>query len=160
MHNYALSAVFEMSIPFVQSMAMEKSRRRSDHKLMIQACLEFVELLRYQFVAPGHINVLETRVYKTWIKWCARRHPRSRLLGLIDSRVLLGEALVRPLRAGLQVAPCAASSAPLFPTSSVLPCTPEACMFTLPATARMVPRVAPLLRPLPRVGRLALVASR
>lgn len=55
-------------------------------------CLEFVELLRYKFAKPGHINVLECRAYKTWIKWCAVRHPRSRLLGLIDSRVLLGAA--------------------------------------------------------------------
>eukprot|EP00439_Symbiodinium_sp_Y106_P019028 s5802_g2.t1 len=28
--------------------------------------------------------------YKTWLKWCSTRHPNSRLLGLIDSRVLLG----------------------------------------------------------------------
>ena len=55
-------------------------------------CLEFVELLRYKFAVPGHINILECRAYKTWIKWCARRHPRCRLLGLIDSRVLLGAA--------------------------------------------------------------------
>ena len=55
-------------------------------------CLEFVELLRYKFAGPGHINVLECRAYKTWIKWCAKRHPRCRLLGLIDSRVLLGAA--------------------------------------------------------------------
>ena len=45
-----------------------------------------------KFAAPGHINVLESRAYKTWIKWCAKRHPRCRLLGLIDSRVLLGAA--------------------------------------------------------------------
>ncbi|CAE7648076.1 unnamed protein product [Symbiodinium sp. CCMP2592] len=55
-------------------------------------CLEFVELLRYKFAAPGHINILECRAYKTWIKWCAKRHRGCRLLGLIDSRVLLGAA--------------------------------------------------------------------
>ncbi|CAE7810303.1 unnamed protein product [Symbiodinium sp. CCMP2592] len=52
--------------------------------------LPFVELLRFRFRKRGHINVQETRTYKTWLKWCSRRHPRSRLLGLIDSRVLLG----------------------------------------------------------------------
>ena len=54
--------------------------------------LEFCELLRYKFLSPGHINVLETRAYKTWLKWCARHHPNSRIVGLIDSRVLLGSA--------------------------------------------------------------------
>ena len=72
--------------------------------------LEFRELLRYKFSRPSHINVLETRSYKTWLKWCAIRHPHSRLLGLIDSRVLLGaaakgrsssEALCRVLRSSL-----------------------------------------------------------
>ena len=55
-------------------------------------CLDFDEVLRYKFGAPGHINVLEARAYKTWLKWCAKRHPNSRLVGLIDSRVLLGSA--------------------------------------------------------------------
>ena len=55
-------------------------------------CLDFGEVLRYKFGAPGHINVLEARAYKTWLKWCAKRHPNSRLVGLIDSRVLLGSA--------------------------------------------------------------------
>ena len=52
--------------------------------------LEFWELLRYRFKKHGHINILETRCYKTWLKWCSSRHPNSRLSGLIDSRVLLG----------------------------------------------------------------------
>ncbi|CAE7035684.1 unnamed protein product [Symbiodinium sp. CCMP2592] len=55
-------------------------------------CLDFRELLRYKFRKGGHINILEARAYKTWIKWCSRRLPHSRLLGLIDSRVLLGAA--------------------------------------------------------------------
>ena len=54
--------------------------------------LEFKELLRYRFGGENHINILETRSYKTWLKWCSTRHPNSRLLGLIDSRVLLGAA--------------------------------------------------------------------
>ena len=54
--------------------------------------LPFRELLRFRFRQHGHINVLETRVYKTWLKFCARRYSACRLLGLIDSRVLLGAA--------------------------------------------------------------------
>ena len=54
--------------------------------------LPFKELLRFRFLEAGHINVLETRVYKTWIKYCARRFSACRVLGLIDSRVLLGAA--------------------------------------------------------------------
>ena len=52
--------------------------------------LHFKELLRYRFRKSGHINVLECRTYKTWIKHCAKRHPDQRLLGLLDSRVTLG----------------------------------------------------------------------
>ena len=52
--------------------------------------LHFKELLRYRFKKTGHINVLECRTYKTWIKHCARHYPDHRLLGLIDSRVTLG----------------------------------------------------------------------
>ena len=54
--------------------------------------LPFKELVRYRFSKPGHVNVLEVRSYKTLLKWCARRHPISRFLGLFDSRVLLGAA--------------------------------------------------------------------
>ena len=54
--------------------------------------LPFKELLRFRFAEGGHINVLETRVYKTWIKFLARRFSACRVLGLIDSRVLLGAA--------------------------------------------------------------------
>eukprot|EP00439_Symbiodinium_sp_Y106_P029376 s2811_g3.t1 len=35
--------------------------------------LQFRELIRYKFAKGGHINVLETRAYKTWLKWCAKR---------------------------------------------------------------------------------------
>ena len=52
--------------------------------------LPFREIFRYKFARAGHINVQETRVYKTWLKYLCARHPRSRSLGLIDSRVLLG----------------------------------------------------------------------
>ena len=52
--------------------------------------LNFEEIIRYRFERPGHINVLEVRAYKTLLKWCARRHPKSRFVGLFDSRVLLG----------------------------------------------------------------------
>ena len=55
-------------------------------------CLHFSELLRYKFRKTGHINVLECRTYKTWLKHCARCHPNSRLVALLDSRVTLGAA--------------------------------------------------------------------
>ncbi len=52
--------------------------------------LKFRELLRFKFLKPGHINVLECRVHKTWLKHCARMHPNSRTVALLDSRVALG----------------------------------------------------------------------
>lgn len=52
--------------------------------------LPFKELCRYKFRKGGHINVLECRVHKTWLKHCARRYPNSRVLALLDSRVTLG----------------------------------------------------------------------
>ena len=53
-------------------------------------CLPFKELCRYKFRKGGHINVLECRVHKTWLKHCAKRYPNSRILALLDSRVTLG----------------------------------------------------------------------
>eukprot|EP00435_Cladocopium_sp_Y103_P053469 s2702_g17.t1 len=52
--------------------------------------LPFKELLRYRFKKRGHINVLECRVHKTLLKHCAKRHPNSRIVSLLDSRVALG----------------------------------------------------------------------
>ena len=52
--------------------------------------LPFKELLRYRFKRSGHINVLECRVHKTWLKHSARHHPNSRVVALLDSRVTLG----------------------------------------------------------------------
>lgn len=54
--------------------------------------INFYEILRYKFHRSGHINVLEARVYKTWLKICALTYPSHRLLGLLDSRVTLGAA--------------------------------------------------------------------
>lgn len=48
------------------------------------------ELLRYRFKRPGHINVLECRVHKTWLKHCAKHRPNSRVVGFLDSRVTIG----------------------------------------------------------------------
>lgn len=50
----------------------------------------FKELLRYRFRRLGHINVLECRVHKTLMKHCAKHHPDSRFITLLDSRVTLG----------------------------------------------------------------------
>ena len=52
--------------------------------------LPFKELCRYKFRKGGHINVLECRVHKTWLKHCAKHYPNSRILALLDSRVTLG----------------------------------------------------------------------
>ena len=52
----------------------------------------FKEVLRYKFRRPGHINVLEARMYKTFLKHAAKHRPCSRVLGLLDSRVTLGAA--------------------------------------------------------------------
>ena len=52
--------------------------------------LPFKEDLQYKFHRPGHINVLEARMYKTFQKRAARLHPDSRTVGLLDSRVTLG----------------------------------------------------------------------
>ena len=53
-------------------------------------CLHFRELLRYRFSKQGHINVLECRTYKTWLKYASKHFAGCRLLGLLDSRVTLG----------------------------------------------------------------------
>ena len=52
--------------------------------------LHFKEVLRYKFARQNHINVQETRAYKTWLKYLCKHHRRSRPVGLMDSRVLLG----------------------------------------------------------------------
>ena len=54
--------------------------------------LEYRELFRYKFKRSGHINCLECRVYKSWLKHCAKKWVCCRLLGLLDSRVTLGAA--------------------------------------------------------------------
>ena len=54
--------------------------------------LAFSELLRYKFNKGNHINVLEARTYKTWLKHCSKKYPNHRLLALLDSRVTLGAA--------------------------------------------------------------------
>lgn len=50
----------------------------------------FIELPRYKFHKSSHINVLEARTYKTWLKHCSKKYPNNRLLALLDSRVTLG----------------------------------------------------------------------
>ena len=54
--------------------------------------VQYKELFRYRFKKTGHINTLECRVYKSWLKHSAKTHPCSRLLGLLDSRVTMGAA--------------------------------------------------------------------
>ena len=50
----------------------------------------FKELFRYKFKTPGHINVNETRTYKSLIKSLAKAEPDSRVVALLDSRVTIG----------------------------------------------------------------------
>ena len=54
--------------------------------------LDFKEVFRFQFVKPGHINVNETRTYKSLIKSLAKTERDSRCIALLDSRVTLGAA--------------------------------------------------------------------
>ena len=52
--------------------------------------LPFRTLFKDHFKGSNHINVLETRVYSSWIKYCAKQHRNSRIVGLLDSRVTIG----------------------------------------------------------------------
>ena len=61
-----------------------------DWVVELASSLAFRERLRYRFKKSGHINVLESRTYKTWVKHLAREAPDSRAVGLLDSRVTLG----------------------------------------------------------------------
>ena len=81
-----------VSLPSVAEVSCESRPFHDDPEWIgeLSDSLEFRELLRYRFKKGGHINILETRCYKTWLKWCSTRLRNSRLLGLIDSRVLLG----------------------------------------------------------------------
>ena len=54
--------------------------------------LKFRERFRYHFVKPGHINVNEARVYKSWIKSVAKERVSCRAVALLDSRVTIGAA--------------------------------------------------------------------
>lgn len=54
--------------------------------------LQFREVFRFSFKKAGHINVNETRTYKSWIKHMAKSERDSRFIGLLDSRVTLGAA--------------------------------------------------------------------
>lgn len=58
------------------------------HELSIS--LPFKEVFRYRFMKSGHINVNESRTYKSWIKYMAKHEPDSRFVGLLDSRVTIG----------------------------------------------------------------------
>ena len=61
---------------------------------IIELCdsLPFREVFRYHFKQAGHINVNEMRTYKSFIKSCAKSTPDSRIVALLDSRVIIGAA--------------------------------------------------------------------
>ena len=54
--------------------------------------LRYHEMFRYRFKQSGHINCLECRVYKTFLKHCAKCYINKRLVCLLDSRVTMGAA--------------------------------------------------------------------
>lgn len=54
--------------------------------------MPFKELFRFRFKKSGHINCLECRTYKSWLKHCSKKHPRSRVVSFLDSRVTMGAA--------------------------------------------------------------------
>ena len=65
-----------------------------DPEWIAEACqsLQFRELFRYKFAKPGHINVNEARVFKSWVKSLARRGRAVCSTGFLDSRVTIGAA--------------------------------------------------------------------
>lgn len=56
--------------------------------------LPFKKVFQYHFRRTAHINVLESRMYASWTKHCAKQHFTSRIVGLLDSRVTLGAAAI------------------------------------------------------------------
>lgn len=54
--------------------------------------LQFKEAFRYRFMRAGHININESRTYKSLIKSQAKSEPNSRFVVLLDSRVTIGAA--------------------------------------------------------------------
>lgn len=55
------------------------------------ACFpEFQLVAVWEFRRPGHINVLEVKVYRTLVRTAGRRTPSSRHVGLQDTRVGIG----------------------------------------------------------------------
>ena len=54
--------------------------------------LPFHELFRYRFRRAGHINVNESRTFKSLIKSAAKTEPDTRFAALLDSRVTIGAA--------------------------------------------------------------------
>ena len=85
----ALAALSDLTLPELPDSGFEVAARAPFHEAS-----DWVveELLRYRFKASGHINVLEARTYKTWIKHLAHKQPACRAVALLDSRVTLGAA--------------------------------------------------------------------
>ena len=54
--------------------------------------LPFREVFRFKFKRPGHININETRTFKSLIKSLAKSSPSIRFPALLDSRVTIGAA--------------------------------------------------------------------
>ena len=90
----ALSSSSSVQFPDMDAVPVESRPFYDDPEWIndLAESLSFREILRYKFARQNHINVQETRTYKTWLKFLCKHHRRSRPVGLIDSRVLLGAA--------------------------------------------------------------------
>ena len=58
----------------------------------LRCSLPFREMFRYRFKKPNHININESRTYKSLIKAISKSHRNSRFVALLDSRVTIGAA--------------------------------------------------------------------
>eukprot|EP00438_Fugacium_kawagutii_P008019 Skav209170 [mRNA] locus=scaffold1137:401715:406094:- [translate_table: standard] len=84
----------ELLVPLVPEVPYPARPWHEDPEWITELCesLHFREVFRFTFTKPGHINVNETRTYKSWLKSMAKSHRDSRFIGILDSRVTLGAA--------------------------------------------------------------------
>ena len=96
-HLESLSEVGLAGSSFVElPVEVEASRREwfQDPEWISELCssLPFKEIFRYRFRRPGHININESRTFKSLIKALAKSSPCIRFPALLDSRVTIGAA--------------------------------------------------------------------
>ena len=70
---------------------VSKPRSQAAHWVTeLSQSLEFQPVIAYSFARPGHINVLESRTYKTLLKLQSIQNPDTRSVVLLDSQVTQG----------------------------------------------------------------------